>query len=59
MVAGYFLYENLLAVLFPGLEIFAIAEVPLNIGQMLVGLIIAVPIMHAVQRVFPQLKSQI
>jgi hypothetical protein len=59
MVAGYFLYETLLAVLFPGLEIFAIAEVPLNIGQMLVGLIIAVPIMHAVQRVFPQLKSQI
>jgi uncharacterized membrane protein len=59
MVAGYFLYENLLAVLFPGLEIFAIAEIPLNIGQMLVGLIIAVPIMHAVLRVFPQLKSQI
>jgi uncharacterized membrane protein len=57
MVAGYFLYENLLAVLFPGLGIFAIAEVPLNIGQMLVGLIIAVPIMHAVLRVFPQLKS--
>jgi uncharacterized membrane protein len=59
MVAGYFLYENLLAVLFPGLGILAIAEVPLNIGQMLVGLIIAVPIMHAVLRVFPQLKSQI
>jgi len=56
MVAGYFLYETLLAVLFPGLEIFAISEVPLNIGQMLVGLIIAVPIMHAVLRVFPQLK---
>lgn len=59
MVTGYFLYETLLAVLFPGLGIFAIAEIPLNIGQMLVGLIIAVPIMHAVQRVFPQLKSQI
>ncbi len=59
MVIGYFLYETLLAVLFPGLEIFAIAEIPLNIGQMLVGLIIAVPIMHAVLRIFPQLKSQI
>jgi uncharacterized membrane protein len=59
MVAGYFLYETLLAALFPGLEIFAIAEVPLNIGQMLVGLIIAVPIIHAVLRIFPQLKSQI
>ena len=59
MVTGYFLYETLLAVLFPGLEIFAVAEIPLNIGQMLVGLIIAVPIMHAVLRIFPQLKSQI
>ena len=59
MVGGYFLYETLLAVLFPGLEIFAVAEIPLNIGQMLVGLIIAVPIMHAVLRIFPQLKSQI
>jgi uncharacterized membrane protein len=59
MVAGYFLYETLLAVLFPGLEIVAIAEIPLNIGQMLVGLVIAVPIMHTVLRIFPQLKSQI
>jgi uncharacterized membrane protein len=58
MVTGYFLYETFLAILIPGLGIVAIAEIPLNIGQMLVGLIIAVPIMHAVLRVFPQLKSQ-
>jgi uncharacterized membrane protein len=59
MVTGYFLYEILLAQIFPSLEIYAIAEIPLNIGQMLVGLIIAVPIMHAVHRVFPQLKSHL
>ena len=59
IVVGYFLYETLLAMLFPSLEIYAIAEIPLNIAQMLIGLIIAVPIMHAVQRIFPQLKSQI
>ncbi|MCW4054473.1 MAG: ECF transporter S component [Candidatus Bathyarchaeota archaeon] len=59
MVIGYFLYETLLAVVFPGLQIYAFAEIPLNIGQMLAGLIIAVPIMHAVLRIFPQLKSQI
>jgi len=58
MVLGYFLYENLLTVLVPSLNIYAIGEVPLNIGQMLVGLLIAVPIMHAILRVFPQLKSQ-
>ncbi len=59
MVIGYFLYETLLAVLIPGLGIVAIAEIPLNIGQMLVGLIIAVPIVHTVLRVFPQLKSHL
>jgi hypothetical protein len=57
MVVGYFLYEILLAMLFPGLEIFAVAEIPLNVGQMLAGLIIAVPIMHTVLRFFPQLKN--
>jgi uncharacterized membrane protein len=54
MVAGYFIYEQIVL----GYPVaVAIAEVPLNVGQMVVGLIIAVPIMHAVQRVFPQLKS--
>jgi uncharacterized membrane protein len=53
MVAGYFLYENLLAVLIPGLGIFAIGEIPANIGQMLVGMTIALPILRSVQRVLP------
>jgi uncharacterized membrane protein len=54
MVAGYFLYEQLAL----GLSFnVALAEAPFNAVQMLVGLIIAVPIMHAVLRVFPQLKS--
>ncbi len=54
MVAGYFLYETL-ALGYPAA--LALVEVPFNIVQMLVGLVIAVPIMHAVMRVFPQLKS--
>jgi uncharacterized membrane protein len=54
MVAGYFLYEQLAL----GLSFsVALAEAPFNTVQMLVGLISAVPIMHAVLRVFPQLKS--
>jgi uncharacterized membrane protein len=53
MVAGYFLYENLLAVLFPGLEIFAVGEIPANIGQMLVGMTIALPVLKAVQTTLP------
>jgi uncharacterized membrane protein len=51
MVAGYFLYEQLV------LSSAALAEVPFNLVQMAVGLIIARPVMHAVLRVFPQLKS--
>lgn len=54
MVTGYFIYEQLV-VGYPFAA--ALAEVPLNVGQMLVGLVIAVPIIVAVQRVFPQLKS--
>jgi uncharacterized membrane protein len=54
MVAGYFLYETL-ALGYPAA--LALLEVPFNIVQMLVGLVIAIPIMHAVLRVFPQLKS--
>jgi uncharacterized membrane protein len=51
MVTGYFLYEQLI------LNKAAILEVPVNIGQMLIGLIVAIPIVKIVQRNFPQLKS--
>jgi len=44
MVVGYFLYEQLI------LGVLAIAEIPINIGQMLVGLIVAVPVVKAVRR---------
>jgi uncharacterized membrane protein len=54
MTIGYFIYEQLVL----GYPIaLALAEVPFNIFQVVVGLIVAVPIMHAVFRVFPQLKS--
>ena len=54
MVFGYFVYEQVVL----GYPLAAaLVEVPFNIVQMLIGLIIAVPIMHAVMRVFPQLKS--
>ncbi len=56
MVIGYFFYETLVL----GYPFaLALVEVPLNIVQMLIGLMIAVPVMHAVMRVFPQLKSSI
>jgi uncharacterized membrane protein len=54
MVVGYFIYEQL----FLGYSMAAaLVEVPFNIVQMVVGLVVAVPIMYVVLRVFPQLKS--
>lgn len=51
MVVGYFLYEQIV------LSKAAIVEVPINIGQMLVGLIVAIPVVKIALRSLPQLKS--
>ena len=56
MVLGYFLYEQLVL----GYPFaLALVEVPFNIVQMLIGLLVAIPVMQAVLRVFPQLKSMV
>jgi uncharacterized membrane protein len=52
MVAGYFLYEQLILS-----ESGAIVEIPVNIGQMLIGLIVAIPVVKIALRNLPQLKS--
>jgi len=52
MVLGYFLYEQFL------LGVFALAEVPINVGQMTIGLIVATPLVKIVKRASPQVKSQ-
>lgn len=51
MVAGYFLYEQLF------LGVFALAEIPVNIGQMTVGLIVAAPVVKVVRRSLPRLRE--
>jgi len=52
MVIGYFLYEQLVLS-----KAGAVLEIPVNIGQMLIGLIVALPIVRFVLKSFPQLKS--
>lgn len=44
MVAGYFIYEQAV------LGYYALAEVPINIGQATVGLLVAMPVTKAVKR---------
>jgi len=56
MVTGYFIYQQFL--LFPlfNIQVVAFAEIPINIGQVLIGLIVTIPIVKMVTRSIPQLK---
>lgn len=45
MVAGYYLYEQLI------LGYYALAEVPVNLGQVVLGIAVAVPLYRGVQRI--------
>lgn len=57
MVLGYYLYETLiLPHIVPQWQIIAIAEVPFNIGQAIIGLMIAIPIVRTVRRSVPSLR---
>jgi uncharacterized membrane protein len=58
MVVGYFLYQWLLIYPLFKIEVVAAAEVPVNIGQMLIGTIVALPIVKVVWRSAPYLKER-
>jgi uncharacterized membrane protein len=55
MVTGYFVYE--LGALQLTVQA-ALVEVPINVGQFLVGLLVALPLTRAVQRLFPSTRPQ-
>jgi uncharacterized membrane protein len=57
MVIGYFLYQYFLLGPLFGIQVVAIAEIPVNIGQMIVGLIVALPIVRTIWRSLPSLKG--
>jgi hypothetical protein len=48
MVIGYFIYQQLI------LGVVAIVEIPINIGQMIIGAIIAVPLARAIKTRIPK-----
>jgi uncharacterized membrane protein len=52
MVIGYFLYETIVLG-----KATAALEIPVNIGQMTIGLVVALPVARIIQRTLPQLKS--
>jgi uncharacterized membrane protein len=57
MVAGYFLYQQFIIGPLFGIAVIAVAEIPINIGQMLIGLVVSIPIVKTVWRSIPSLKT--
>ncbi len=57
MVGGYFIYQQFFLWPLFSIPVVAIAEVPVNIGQMIVGLIVSIPLVRAIWRALPFLKS--
>lgn len=55
MVTGYFIYEYFfLGPLFQ-IEVIAIAEVPINMGQMVVGIVVSILLIKSIRRYLPSL----
>jgi len=53
MVSGYFLYQQFLIGPLFNVEVIALAEIPINIGQMIVGATVSLPIAKIIQRALP------
>ena len=56
MVSGYFLYQYFLIGPLFQIEVVAILEVPINMGQMIVGIVVSIPLIKAVRRYLPFLR---
>jgi len=57
MVAGYFIYQQFFIGPLFGIPVIAVAEIPINISQMLVGLVVSIPIVRTVWRSIPSIKA--
>jgi len=58
MVLGYFLYQQFLIYPLFNIEVVAILEIPVNIGQMIIGAIVALPIARLILRSVPYLREK-
>ena len=55
MILGYFLYQQFLIGPLFNIEVIAIAEIPINIGQMIIGATIALPISRIIKQSLPSI----
>jgi len=59
MVLGYFIYEMFIIGWLFNIQAVAIAEIPINIGQMTIGALIALPTAKMIWHAFPQLRKRL
>jgi uncharacterized membrane protein len=57
MVLGYFVYEIFIIGWLFDVQVVAVAELPINIGQMIVGAMVALPSARVIWRAFPNLRK--
>jgi len=57
MVSGYFIYQQFFIGPLFNIPVIALAEIPINISQMLIGLVVSIPIVRTIWRSFPSLKT--
>jgi uncharacterized membrane protein len=57
MVMGYFIYEMFIIGWLFDIQVVAVAELPINIGQMIVGAMVALPTVRVIWRAFPNLRQ--
>jgi uncharacterized membrane protein len=58
MVSGYFLYQQFFLYPLFNIEVVAILEIPVNIGQMIIGAAVALPVAKVVWRTLPNLREK-
>lgn len=58
MVIGYFLYQTFLIYPLFNIQVLAVFEIPINIGQMIIGATIALPISKIVTRSIPYIRRR-
>jgi uncharacterized membrane protein len=59
MVLGYFIYEMFFIGWLFNIQAVAVAEIPVNVGQMIVGATVALPVVKVVWRAFPYVRESI
>lgn len=59
MVFGYFVYQMFFVGWIFNIQAVALAEIPINIGQMIVGATVALPVARIVRHAFPYLKKNL